>query len=252
MQNDNTKKQGNGDPSVQSMVDLWNWIAEAGLLPSWEIFGCLDQRSFTLDQLHEFCMIFFVGDDRRIDLPHPRKSSWVSFSDALRVLIAKEKTQWNPVKKKTMPWIDLDRLQMMYGGCKKIERRHTMASHNFYQCKSKESTNSLSSQNSTTLNNRNNESLRTSTQKHDSDFYQCKSKESTNSLHSKSSATSSNQSNERRSTQKHDSHFYQCKSKESTNSLHSQNSTTSNKRNDESRSDFYQCKSKESTNSLHE
>ena len=86
-------------------------LREAGLLP--EIFGRLDEQPLTLDQLHEFCKTFLVGDNRCIDLPHPR-SSWNGFFETLRFLIDKEKNQWNPVKKKVMPWIDLDKLQSMH------------------------------------------------------------------------------------------------------------------------------------------
>jgi hypothetical protein len=101
-------------------------LREAGLLP--EIFGDLDERPLNLDQLHEFCKIFLIGDDRCIDLPHPRKSSWNDFFGTLKVLIDKEKTQWNPVKKKVMPWIDLDKLQSIHGGRKIFGRRHTTTS----------------------------------------------------------------------------------------------------------------------------
>jgi hypothetical protein len=135
-------------------------LREACLLPS-EIFDNIDERPFNLDQLHEFCKLFFIGGDRCIDLPHPRKSSWESFFDALKFLIEKEKTQWNPVKKKTMPWIDLDRLQLIHGGRKKVERRHSS-----YQSKSKESSSRFHSQENTTSNNRNNEPRRASSQKH--------------------------------------------------------------------------------------
>ncbi len=92
-------------------------LREAGLLP--EIFGHLDQRPFTLDQLHEFCKIFFIGNDGCIDLPHPKQSSWNEFFGTLKVLIDKEKTQWNPVKKKVMPWIDMDVLEAKHG-----DKRH--------------------------------------------------------------------------------------------------------------------------------
>ncbi|KAL3816436.1 hypothetical protein ACHAXA_000086 [Cyclostephanos tholiformis] len=114
-------------------------LREAGLLP--KIFDVLDERPLTLDQLHEFCRIFFIGDEGCIDLPHPRKSSWENFFQALKVLMDKEKSQWNPVKKKVMPWIDMEKLQAMHGS-QKIHRRHSMESHGIYQCQSYESTKS--------------------------------------------------------------------------------------------------------------
>jgi hypothetical protein len=95
-------------------------LREAGLLP--EIFGHLDQRPLTLEQLHEFCKIFFIGDDGCIDLPHPRKNSWNNFFRTLKVLIDKEKSQWNSVKKKVMSWIDLDILEAKHGGQRHVTK----------------------------------------------------------------------------------------------------------------------------------
>ena len=137
-------------------------LREAGLLP--EIFGRLDEQPLTLDQLHEFCKTFLVGDNRCIDLPHPR-SSWNGFFETLRFLIDKEKNQWNPVKKKVMPWIDLDKLLSIHGGRKKLERRHTMLSHSINDCQTKEST-KFHFRRSTSSNKLLNESQRISSRTH--------------------------------------------------------------------------------------
>jgi hypothetical protein len=102
-------------------------LREAGLLP--DIFNYLDERPLTLDELHEFCETFFIGDDGCIDLPHPRKSSWNNFFFALTMLVEKAKMQWNPVKKKMMPWIDLDRVKAMNDSGKLGCRRHSVGSH---------------------------------------------------------------------------------------------------------------------------
>ena len=103
-------------------------LREAGRLP--EIFGYLDQRSFTLDQVHKFCKMFFIGDDGCIDLPHPMEQSWNNFFRTVKVLVEKEKRQWNPVKKKTMPWIDLDRLEAMYDAGKDgMNQRQNLEHH---------------------------------------------------------------------------------------------------------------------------
>ena len=103
-------------------------LREAGLLP--EICGYLDQRPLTLDDLHEFCETFFIGDDGCIDLPHPMEQSWNNFFRTVKVLVEKEKRQWNPVKKKTMPWIDLDRLEAMYDAGKDgMNQRQNLEHH---------------------------------------------------------------------------------------------------------------------------
>jgi hypothetical protein len=103
-------------------------LREAGLLP--EIFGYLDQRPLTLDDLHEFCETFFIGDDGCIDLPHPMEQSWNCFFRAVKVLIEKEKRQWNPVKKKMMPWIDLDRLEAIHDAGKDGMNQRRPLKHN--------------------------------------------------------------------------------------------------------------------------
>jgi hypothetical protein len=84
-------------------------LREAGLLP--DIIDGLDDRPYTLDQLHEFCNVLFLGDNSGVRLPHPRKESLTSFFQALKMLVEKEKMQWNPMLKKMMPWIDLKRLE---------------------------------------------------------------------------------------------------------------------------------------------
>ncbi len=91
-------------------------LREAGLAP--EVIDKLDERPLSLDELHKFCHVFFVGDDNdTIDLPHPKKS-WSAFMRALKVLVEREKMQWNPIKKMAMPWINLKKLDAMHG------RRH--------------------------------------------------------------------------------------------------------------------------------
>ena len=83
-------------------------LREAGLLH--DTFDSLDERPFTLDQLHEFCNALFIGDKSGIKLPHPRESL-TSFFQTLKMLVDEEELQWNPVRKKMMPWIDLKRLE---------------------------------------------------------------------------------------------------------------------------------------------
>ena len=87
-------------------------LREAGLLP--DIIDGLDERPFTLDQLHKFCIALFLGDNSGVKLPHPRESL-TSFFQALKMLVDKERMQWNPIRKKMMPWIDMARLEASHG-----------------------------------------------------------------------------------------------------------------------------------------
>ena len=86
-------------------------LREAGLLL--HEFDALDEHPFTLDQLHEFCIALFIGDKSGIKLPHPRESR-TSFFQTLKMLVDKEEMQWNPVRKKMMPWMDMARLEAIH------------------------------------------------------------------------------------------------------------------------------------------
>ena len=86
-------------------------LREAGLLL--HEFDALDEHPFTLDQLHKFCIALFIGDKSGIKLPHPRESR-TSFFQTLKMLVDKEEMQWNPVRKKMMPWIDMARLEAIH------------------------------------------------------------------------------------------------------------------------------------------
>eukprot|EP00584_Thalassiosira_punctigera_P022723 CAMPEP_0172574774 /NCGR_PEP_ID=MMETSP1067-20121228/136874_1 /TAXON_ID=265564 ORGANISM="Thalassiosira punctigera, Strain Tpunct2005C2" /NCGR_SAMPLE_ID=MMETSP1067 /ASSEMBLY_ACC=CAM_ASM_000444 /LENGTH=445 /DNA_ID=CAMNT_0013367407 /DNA_START=1 /DNA_END=1338 /DNA_ORIENTATION=- len=112
-------------------------LREAGLAP--EVVNCLDKRPLTLDEIHQLCQVLFVGEDGGDDIPlppyqpsegsHLRRHSWVKvwqiFNVGIREKVEKEKPQWNPVKEKLTPWIDLDQLESNlkeqfgdpFGGC---------------------------------------------------------------------------------------------------------------------------------------
>lgn len=204
-------------------------LREAGLLP--EIFGILDEQPLTLDQLHEFCKTFFVGDSGCIDLPHPRKSSWNIFSRALKIMIDKEKSQWNPVMKKVMPWIDLDKLDVMHGG-HDGHRHHSTRSH--HQPETEKSTKSHRPNNRTS-NSQNNVSWRHSAEPevfNSEHHHRHHSKESTKHNRPETPPSTSQNNEPRRhsvepqgfyaeeSSGFHYEHHHQHHSKESTNHEH--------------------------------
>jgi len=97
-------------------------LREFGLAP--DLLGDLDERPLTLDEVHQLCQLLFIGDDTSIHLPlapyqptshhQLKRTSWVQnwhpFTTALESLVKKEELQWNPIKKKMTPWIDLKRL----------------------------------------------------------------------------------------------------------------------------------------------
>eukprot|EP00581_Thalassiosira_minuscula_P008392 CAMPEP_0183708582 /NCGR_PEP_ID=MMETSP0737-20130205/4849_1 /TAXON_ID=385413 /ORGANISM="Thalassiosira miniscula, Strain CCMP1093" /LENGTH=516 /DNA_ID=CAMNT_0025936477 /DNA_START=157 /DNA_END=1707 /DNA_ORIENTATION=- len=85
-------------------------LRESGLAP--DLMDDLDERPLDLDELHEFCKVMFLANNDPILLPHPQRD-WKGFCHGISKLNAREKTQWNPIKKKMMPWISLQKLDAM-------------------------------------------------------------------------------------------------------------------------------------------
>ena len=103
-------------------------LREAGLAP--DIFTVLDERPLTLDEIHQLSELLFLGEDGSGAIPHPpyqptraaqlRQTSWISnwtpFITGMKHLIGRQKLQWNPLKKKMTPWIDLKKLESSLRG----------------------------------------------------------------------------------------------------------------------------------------
>jgi hypothetical protein len=72
----------------------------------------LDEKSLSLDEIHEFCTEFFIGD-KDIPLSNPCHD-FPGFVKDLERILAREKLAWNPCKKKLCPWIDITKLSTMF------------------------------------------------------------------------------------------------------------------------------------------
>jgi len=88
-------------------------LREAGL--AWGLMDALDERPLLIDEIHQFCKMLFLGENRHgeMDLPHPR--DWMNFMQRLTQLVKKENQIWNPVSKRKTPWINLAKIRSMYG-----------------------------------------------------------------------------------------------------------------------------------------
>jgi hypothetical protein len=95
-------------------------LREAGIAT--DLISELDERCFTIEDIHHFCKEFITGEDA--NLPHPR--NWVAFITSLEGILSKEQEQWNPVKKKQTPWIDIKKLEEMFG---RKRYQHTSSSY---------------------------------------------------------------------------------------------------------------------------
>jgi hypothetical protein len=85
----------------------------------------LDEKAFTLDEIRDFCFELFVGKNQ-LSLRNP-KIDFKGFIEDLQILVDKEKPVWNPLKNKLCPWVDVDKIKLMYakthsknnGGCRR-------------------------------------------------------------------------------------------------------------------------------------
>jgi len=112
--------------SVVILGDYWREATEVNLYNPWLTYGLgihrlreacltsdllngLGRKVFTADDIYEFCKEFFIGE-KEIYLPHPRNSV-DAFLRGVNHLLEDERSQWNPVKKKLTPWIDMKELE---------------------------------------------------------------------------------------------------------------------------------------------
>lgn len=77
------------------------------------IFDMMDERPFTYEELREFCSLLLIDRSPSDELPDP-SADWKEFSKAVKNLLKKQSGQWNPIKKKVTPWIDIKKMDRMY------------------------------------------------------------------------------------------------------------------------------------------
>ena len=77
------------------------------------VFDLLDERALTRGELLDFFALLF-GKDKLEGISAPDED-WNQFIKAIRKLVDSECKQWNPIKNKMTPWIDLKQLNTIYG-----------------------------------------------------------------------------------------------------------------------------------------
>lgn len=78
------------------------------------VFDMLDERTLTKGELRDFCRLLF-GLNNFDGVPDPFVN-WKSFLRSVEMMLKKEELQYNPVKKRLTPWIDVKKLDKIYGG----------------------------------------------------------------------------------------------------------------------------------------
>lgn len=76
------------------------------------VLDLIDERKLTVAEVREFCRV--VLGSKAENLPDPTVS-WKAFITALEQEIKNYRTQWDPLKKKMKPWIDIRELNKAYG-----------------------------------------------------------------------------------------------------------------------------------------
>jgi len=77
------------------------------------IFDMLDERALTKGELRDLCVLLF-GTEHFDGVPDPAVN-WEGFLDEVNRIMGKEKVQWNPMKKRMMPLLDIKKMNKVYG-----------------------------------------------------------------------------------------------------------------------------------------
>lgn len=77
-----------------------------------KLFDMLNERKLSKGELREFCELLF-GQTHFDGCPDP--ADWKGFLGVTTSILKQEDKQYNPIKKKPTPWIDVRSLNKVYG-----------------------------------------------------------------------------------------------------------------------------------------
>ena len=81
------------------------------------VFDMVDERPLTHQEVKDFCSLLLIDRQPYDQLPDP-SADWKEFSRTIKGLLSKQPEQWNPKKKKVTPYIDMKKLDKIYGDSK--------------------------------------------------------------------------------------------------------------------------------------
>jgi len=76
------------------------------------VFDLLDERLLTKSELRDFFFLLF-GSENFDGVPDP-SAEWDSFARSIEELLKREKTQWDPIKFRMKPWVNMYSLNQCY------------------------------------------------------------------------------------------------------------------------------------------
>lgn len=85
------------------------------------LFDLLDERQLSQDELREFVWLLF-GSENSNKLPDPQVD-WKGFLRCIKDMVENEQKQWDPVKKRMAPWVDMKVLDKIYRPKRKLFKR---------------------------------------------------------------------------------------------------------------------------------
>uniref|UniRef100_A0A6U0HYK7 VWFA domain-containing protein n=1 Tax=Helicotheca tamesis TaxID=374047 RepID=A0A6U0HYK7_9STRA len=77
------------------------------------VFDLIDERALTKGELRQFFVLLF-GEESFDGVPDP-SVDWNGFAEEIERMLEREECQWNPVKKRVLPWVDMKELNKAYG-----------------------------------------------------------------------------------------------------------------------------------------
>lgn len=85
-----------------------------------KLFDLIDERPLTRDELPEFFRLLF-GADVLDGLPDPQLD-WAKFLERIATVVRSQPDPYNPVKKRTTPWVRIEKLDQIYGERRKLPK----------------------------------------------------------------------------------------------------------------------------------
>jgi len=96
-------------------------LRELGLAFHNEVVNLIDEKELECPEMVQFCSLI-LGPDVIQNAPVPT-SDWNGFLSFIKSAVSKERLKWNPVLEKSMPLIDIEKIDSIYRNNKRFPRK---------------------------------------------------------------------------------------------------------------------------------